>query len=415
MGRLALPLGSFGEIQVKEVGSSFEARCRYRRMDGTYSDVRRRRKGRDRAKQAVRDAISDMLAASPAGTVLTAQSQFGDAADLWLSEYRADAEQGIYSFGTVDTYADVLRNHVRPALGNLRLFEVRPPVINALCQSILKANSLSLARHVRAVIGNVMTYAVQVGAVEANPVREIAPLTERKAKTKRKKARALTAEELLDLLAKLDADEEALRWDLPDLVRLFVATGERRGEALGAHWSDFDPEKQVLTMTGNIISARGKGTIRNKGKSEASDREISLPDWCVRMLQERYATIGEVDPDKPIFTNTRGGYLNASNLTNRVWVPFRRRAGFEWVTFHTFRKTVATLLDDAGLTARQVADVLGHSHPSMTLNTYMGRGQVSRAGAEALSLVVKTADPKVGDKLANRSAEDSGGQAKSEA
>jgi hypothetical protein len=33
-------------------------------------------------------------------------------------------------------------------------------------------------------------------------------------------------------------------------------------------------------------------------------------------------------------------------------------AGHEWVTFRTFRKIVA-LLDEAGLTARQVADVLG--------------------------------------------------------
>ncbi len=49
----------------------------------------------------------------------------------------------------------------------------------------------------------------------------------------------------------------------------------------------------------------------------------------------------------------------------------------------TFRKTVGTLLDEAGLTARQIADVLGHSHPSMTLNTYLGRGQESRASAEA--------------------------------
>jgi integrase len=58
--------------------------------------------------------------------------------------------------------------------------------------------------------------------------------------------------------------------------------------------------------------------------------------------------------------------------------------GYEWVTFHTLRKTVGTLLDEAGLTARQIADVLGHAHPSMTLNNYMGRGQKSRASADAL-------------------------------
>ena len=58
-----------------------------------------------------------------------------------------------------------------------------------------------------------------------------------------------------------------------------------------------------------------------------------------------------------------------------------------WVTFHTLRKTVGTLLDEAGLTARQIADVLGHSHQSMTLNNYRGRGYVSRASADALDSV----------------------------
>jgi integrase len=137
-------------------------------------------------------------------------------------------------------------------------------------------------------------------------------------------------------------------------------------------------------MTGNIVQARGKGTIRNSGKSESSDRTIPLPTWCVTMLEDRRRAVGEIAPDKPIFPNSAGGYINAANLTNRHWVPIRKRAGYEWVTFHTFSKTVATLLDDAGLTARQIADVLGHAHPSMTLDSYMGRGQTSRASAQAL-------------------------------
>jgi integrase len=167
-------------------------------------------------------------------------------------------------------------------------------------------------------------------------------------------------------------------------VRFFIATGERRGEALGAHWADFDANAQTLTMSGNIVEVRGKGTIRNHGKSATSARDIPLPAWCVQMLEERRSALGMAGEETPIFPNSRGGYLNASNLTNRHWVPFRKRAGYEWVTFHTFRKTVGTLLDDAGLSARQIADVLGHSHPSMTLNTYMGRGQENRASAEAL-------------------------------
>jgi transposase len=83
----------------------------------------------------------------------------------------------------------------------------------------------------------------------------------------------------------------------------------------------------------------------------------------------------------PVFPSSTGTIREASNVRNRAWKPFKERAGYEWVTFRTFRKTVATLLDAAGLTARQIADILGHAHPSMTQDVYMGRGAVSRDGA----------------------------------
>jgi len=42
------------------------------------------------------------------------------------------------------------------------------------------------------------------------------------------------------------------------------------------------------------------------------------------------------------------------------------------------------MLDEAGLSARAVADQLGHSRPSMTQDVYMGRKVASTAAAEAL-------------------------------
>jgi integrase len=54
------------------------------------------------------------------------------------------------------------------------------------------------------------------------------------------------------------------------------------------------------------------------------------------------------------------------------------------VTSHVFRKTAATELDDQGLSARLIADQLGHAQVSMTQNTYLGRRAVSSAAAEAL-------------------------------
>lgn len=63
------------------------------------------------------------------------------------------------------------------------------------------------------------------------------------------------------------------------------------------------------------------------------------------------------------------------------------RIGYGWVTSHTFRKTVATRLDEASMSARQIADHLGHARPSMTLDVYLGRRRsVNRAAAIVLDL-----------------------------
>jgi hypothetical protein len=54
----------------------------------------------------------------------------------------------------------------------------------------------------------------------------------------------------------------------------------------------------------------------------------------------------------------------------------REGTPFEWVVPHTYRKTVATMLDRQGLSARTIADQLGHSRISMTQDICMGRRAV---------------------------------------
>lgn len=58
-----------------------------------------------------------------------------------------------------------------------------------------------------------------------------------------------------------------------------------------------------------------------------------------------------------------------------------------WITSHAFRKTTATILDDAGQSARQIADQLGHARPSLTQDVYMGRKAKNPAAADALETI----------------------------
>ncbi|MCW2799468.1 MAG: uncharacterized protein JWQ70_940 [Aeromicrobium sp.] len=49
------------------------------------------------------------------------------------------------------------------------------------------------------------------------------------------------------------------------------------------------------------------------------------------------------------------------------------RAGLDWAVPHTFRRTVATLLDQEAVPLPRIADQLGHGDPAMTMKKYLGR------------------------------------------
>lgn len=58
------------------------------------------------------------------------------------------------------------------------------------------------------------------------------------------------------------------------------------------------------------------------------------------------------------------------------------------ISSHSLRKTVATLIDDAGLSARIGADHPGHAKVSMTQDRYMSRGRVHNEVANLLDNAV---------------------------
>ncbi|MFI0367278.1 tyrosine-type recombinase/integrase [Actinomadura sp. 1N219] len=87
-----------------------------------------------------------------------------------------------------------------------------------------------------------------------------------------------------------------------------------------------------------------------------------------------------------LFPGLSGGVRNPSNANRDIKDVLDRLDAerFGWVTSHTFRKTVATRLDEAGLSARAIADHLGHAKPSMTMDIYMGRNVASAEAAKVL-------------------------------
>lgn len=255
--------------------------------------------------------------------------------------------------------------------------EITVPLIDRFLGALRRSVGWSTAKSCRSVLSGVLGLAVRYGVLGANPIRDAMRVEGRPTRA----PRALTRHERRELFTALAADPVARRHDLLDLTRFLLATGQRIGECLAVAWLDIDLDAARVDVNHTVIRVAGHGLIRKDTKSSAGERTLILPSWAVADLRLRHAR--GVTLDAPVFPDTLGGLRDPSN-TRRALRRALDRAGFDWVTSHNFRKTTATLLDDAGLSARLIADQLGHARPSMTQDVYMGRRAVDQRAADVL-------------------------------
>lgn len=381
MGRPPMEIGTYGKIRYVALKSGgVRAKARFRGFDGVVRDISRTGPTAAKAERALKSAINQEMR-TPSGGDITARSRFKDVAKLWLSWQERRVQAGERAPGTLDNYRSMLNNHVLPAFGELRLSEVTVPRLDKFFAALQAKSSAAHARTARAVVGGILRYATRQGAITTNPIRDLEPIEG----GTRKKARALTPDERREWLSQLELDPKALAKDLPDLTRFMLATGVRIGEALALYWEDVDIEAARVSIKYTVVRVRGVGLRRKEPKTESGVRDLPLPSWAVEMLRRRRRAAAAENrlAASPVFPDTLGGLRDPSN-TRRALREARGSDGFAWVTSHVFRKTAGTVLDEAKLSARQIADQLGHSKPSMTQDVYMGRGAVSAENAAAL-------------------------------
>lgn len=64
--------------------------------------------------------------------------RFSAAADLWVVKFTGMVEDGRRSAGSLDTYRRHLKNHVLPAIGEVRLGELTTPLVDKVIARIKK-------------------------------------------------------------------------------------------------------------------------------------------------------------------------------------------------------------------------------------------------------------------------------------
>lgn len=380
MARPPLALGTHGSLRFYRTSAGYRACTLVRDYDGRTRPLERHGPTKASAERSLKLALRDRTGPS-AGEGLTGASTVTALAQAW------HAGLADLSPITVQAYRDRLDRQIIPRLGQVRLRELSVGLLDRQLRAIAADHGLPTAKTCRSVLSGMCTLATRHNALPHNPVRDLGPL---RGKPKKAPA-AMTLAHLRQLRAALSYDEQAVARDLPDLVAFLMATGLRIGEACGLAWDDIDLDRGTVAVHAAVVRVRGQGLVRKATKTDAGTRTLMLPTWCLTMLRQRAAHT-DPPPEKgprPVFPAPLGGWRDPSNTQADLRDAFTA-AGFHWVTTHTFRKTVATLMDHAGLSARAAADQLGHANTSMTTDVYFGRKLATTGAAAVLEALDET-------------------------
>ena len=379
-GRPPTPLGTWGAIRTRQVRPEvFRSRTRIRDTDGVPREVTATGTTRAAAERALREKLATRVITTDG--VVTAETSVTTLAGLWV-QYLRDERR--IEDTTINEYERVLTNVVLPELGGLRLRELTTSRLDAFLLRLRKS-SASRQRKAKVVIGAMLGLAVRYDALAVNPIHQTSRLYREK-----NPARTLSQTDLRAIRHALSTwtDQERpgpkASTDMADIIDLMLATGGRIGEILALRWVDIDLDapRPVLTISGTIKTEPGRGTYRKPTpKSDASVRAIVLPDFAVILLRRRRAA-APGSPHGPVFPTRNGTWLQVTNVERR-WRQIRTSAGLEWVTPHTFRKTVATLIAQR-VDAETAAQQLGHASPAITREFYIAKPAIAADVAHVL-------------------------------
>ena len=182
------------------------------------------------------------------------------------------------------------------------------------------------------------------------------------------------------VLVPVELDALARSIEDPDrrcLVELGAMTGCRLGELLAAQWSDVDDAEGRLRIERSVSYTPGRGPYFKQPKTDASRRDLGLPERAVMLLRrhrtaqlERRIESADVWHDNDLIFPDAVGRLVAPYTVSTWFRKEAKAAGFEGFTFHELRHSHATLLLTGGIPDKLAASRLGHKNANVTRSIY---------------------------------------------
>lgn len=273
---------------------------------------------------------------------------------------------------TLNGYRSVIKNHIIPVIGKVRLDKLTAAHIRRVTDKIQETRSSTYALNAHRVLSSALTVAEREGRIHRN----VAKLTKAPRK-ERSQLEVLTTDEAARLIRMFGDTPDAYMW------AAFLLTGARRGELLGLEWNrvgdDVELSWQLQRYGDEFNPPRDyefrkltDGLYLTRPKSSAGWRVIPLVD-PLKAILERWRDIAPSNDYGLVFTTSNGEPIDPDFATKK-WPKVLADAGIEKnVRLHDLRHTTVDLLYEAGVPESIIMEIVGHSSRAVTRG-YKSRG-----------------------------------------
>lgn len=305
---------------------------------------------------------------------------------------------------TVDSYKKTAERYILPALGHMKLGDIRPVHIQQFVLQLQepengKTLSPGSVKRYYAVLQSILSSACKLDLIPHNPAdSEKITLP----KQEHRETEVFTLEEMGQIFDCLE--REPLKYQL--MVRLAFATGARRGELCALQWEHIhlDAQPPELDIVQSNYKLAGEEVRTKEPKSRTSIRPIILPESIAQLIaryhleqMKRADMLGDAwnNPKGWVFTTAEGGPIHPDTIT-RWFSKFLKKNGLPHRKLHALRHTHGTLALENGASIKAVAARLGHAQLSTT-NIYLhGLQSADAAIADSFETLLDTHKPKTG-------------------
>jgi integrase len=282
-------------------------------------------------------------------------------------------------------YEGLVRNHIKPAIGRVKLKGLTPTHVRSLYRERFDSGlSTRSVNYIHVTLHKALEQAVLDGLVPRNVAEGVkAP------QVHKEEVKPLSPTQIRALLSAARGDR------LEALYVLAIHTGLRQGELLGLKWTDIDFNSGTLSVQRSLDA---DGTF-NPPKRNKSRRTVKLTNQAIEALKlhrklqnEERLRATKWEDHSLVFPNRVGKPMDHNNLYHRDFKSLLKKAGL-WFeekdkrfTFHSLRHACATLLLSKNVNPKIVQEMLGHATITQTMDTYShvmpGMGDVAATALE---------------------------------